>query len=75
MDWMQIDLDLVHPERLKDNLDNRPIVVANHSLGGLESILLMQAIVKTHPGMRMMSQKLLLKLLVVSKMHIISCLL
>jgi putative hemolysin len=60
--WMQIDLDLVHPERLKDNLDKRPIVVANHPLGGPESILLMHAIVKTHPGMRMMSQELLLKL-------------
>jgi putative hemolysin len=60
--WMQIDLDLVHPERLKENLDKRPIVVANHPLGGPESILLMHAIVKTHPGMRMMSQELLLKL-------------
>ncbi len=60
--WMQLELDMVHPERLYDNLDRKPIVVANHPLGGPESILLMHAIVKTHPGMRMMSQEFLLKL-------------
>ncbi|HAE21029.1 MAG TPA: hypothetical protein DCG47_01725 [Spirochaetaceae bacterium] len=60
--WMDIELAMLHAERLRDSLCQRPIVVANHPLGGPESVLLMHEIAKTRPDLRMVSQELLLKL-------------
>jgi putative hemolysin len=60
--WMDIELTVAHAERLRESLGGRPIIVANHPLGGPESVLLMHEIAKLRPDLRMVSQELLLKL-------------
>ncbi|MHC1692034.1 MAG: hypothetical protein AB9828_03275 [Sphaerochaetaceae bacterium] len=57
--WLDIKLDIVNEQRLVDSLDQRPVIVGNHPLGGPESILLMEQVVKRRPDMFMISQEML----------------
>lgn len=57
--WFSIEVSYTNQERLINNLDQRPIIVANHPLGGTESVLLMHAIAKEHGSVIMVTQSLL----------------
>jgi len=57
--WLGIEVNYINRAVLDDNLDKRPIVVANHPLGGSESVLLMHAIYKQYGAVKMITQPLL----------------
>lgn len=57
--WFSIDTSYTNGERLFDNLDQRPIIVANHPLGGTESVILMHDVAKKYGTVIMITQSLL----------------